>query len=86
MSARPYHRRYSEVFPGTDNKKENGDEARLDIVGQSGWVVITQDHEYYNRPAELQAIKQHNVPCFYRYDKIATAEATTPKPYIYHIN
>lgn len=58
-------RYYAEVFPGTDNKKEEGDDPWLSDIGRLGWVVITQDHEFHNKPSELQAIQQHSVACFY---------------------
>lgn len=62
---------YAEQYPGTDNLKEVGDDSWLAPIGDLEWVVITQDHEYHNKPAELAAIKQHNVGCFYLWGRHA---------------
>lgn len=34
-------------------------------VGQNGWFVIGHDSRHHREPAELFAIKQHQMGCFY---------------------
>lgn len=41
------------------------DDKWLEIVGQRRWVTISQDRKFHLLEAELQAIKQHSVRCFY---------------------
>jgi PIN domain-containing protein len=43
------------------------DDVWLQYVGQQGWLVLTQDRKFHRAgfEAELSAIKQFNVGCFY---------------------
>jgi hypothetical protein len=41
------------------------DDKWLGIVGPANWVVLSQDRKFHKLPAELLAIKQHNIRCFY---------------------
>lgn len=58
-------RYYSEVFVGSDDQKENGDDFWLRTVGESDWIVFTQDYNYHTKPTELFAIRQYKIGCFY---------------------
>ena len=44
---------------------EEQDDRWLPVVGQRGWTVIGHDSSYHTNPAELSAIKQYEVGCFY---------------------
>jgi hypothetical protein len=48
------------------------DDEWLPIVGQNGWIVITQDTKFYLLPNELDALKRYSIGCFY----LGTAAAT----------
>ncbi len=41
------------------------DDQWMSVVGPRGWVVISQDRKFHVNKNELQAIKQHNIKCFY---------------------
>ena len=41
------------------------DDVWLKVVGQWGWVVISQDYSFHLKAPELAAIKQYDVGCFY---------------------
>ena len=41
------------------------DDRWLPIVGQWRWTVIGQDYSYHKNQAELAAIKQYGIGCFY---------------------
>jgi hypothetical protein len=41
------------------------DDAWMAIVGPRKWVVFSQDRKFHKLPAELLAIKQHAIRCFY---------------------
>jgi PIN domain-containing protein len=41
------------------------DDVWLNKVGPAKWVVFTQDRKYHTVEAELLAIKQHGIRCFY---------------------
>lgn len=56
---------YKEHFKISDIYPEGGDDSWLASVGAWGWNVITQDYSYHKKPAELFAMKQYNVGCFY---------------------
>lgn len=53
-----WHQR--EKFPPNMN-----DDDWLAVVGSKGWVVLSQDRRFHIRDAEIEAIRQHNVKCFY---------------------
>ena len=89
-----YHQRY---FP-IDAK----DDMWMPTVGSQGWTLIGHDSRHHLEPAELSAIKQYRMGCFYlwgseakrwqkalcflrAYERIFSAMAHTPRPYIYRI-
>ncbi len=41
------------------------DDVWLSAVGSQGWIVISQDYKFHEIEPELEALKQHNVGCFY---------------------
>jgi hypothetical protein len=41
------------------------DDAWLSLVGANGWIVLSQDRKFHINEAEIEAIRQHNVKCFY---------------------
>jgi hypothetical protein len=41
------------------------DDKWMDIVGPRRWVVLTQDRKFHKLEAELLAVKQHAIRCFY---------------------
>ncbi len=43
------------------------DDEWLHIVGQNKWVVISHDAKWHREPAAMEAIRQHNLKCFYLY-------------------
>ena len=45
--------------------EERFDDEWLSQVGAWGWFVVAQDYHFHARPVELDAIRQHNVGCFY---------------------
>ena len=47
--------------------QDEKDDVWLEYVGQQGWLVFTQDRKFHRAgfEAELSAIKQFNVGCFY---------------------
>ena len=44
------------------------DDQWLPIVGNWGWTFMGHDSSYHVKPAELSAIKQYSVGCFYLWD------------------
>lgn len=48
-------------------KQDEKDDVWLGYVGHQGWLVFTQDRKFHRAgfEAELSAIKQFNVGCFY---------------------
>ncbi len=45
--------------------QDERDDVWLSAVGSQGWIVIAQDYKFHEIEAELEALKQHNVGCFY---------------------
>lgn len=43
------------------------DDKWLHEVGSKKWIVISHDAKWHNEPAAIEAIKQHNIKCFYLY-------------------
>lgn len=41
------------------------DDEWMAIVGPARWIVLSQDRKFHKLPAELLAIKQHAIRCFY---------------------
>lgn len=41
----------------------------LQFVGQAGWLAVTRDKKIRTRPGERRALVEHNVGCFYLYQK-----------------
>jgi hypothetical protein len=41
------------------------DDAWMGIVGPRKWIVLSQDRKFHKLQAELLAIKQHSIRCFY---------------------
>ena len=58
-------RYYLQDYPGNIYMPEGGDDFWLRDVGQKGWFVISQDHNFHKRERELFALKQYEVGCFY---------------------
>ena len=58
-------RYYLQDYPNAINVPEGGDDTWLSDVGQKGWFVISQDHNFHKRERELFALKQYEVGCFY---------------------
>lgn len=50
---------------GEGFKQDLEDDAWLTTVGQRNWIVVSQDRKFHVIDAELEAIKQHSVKCFY---------------------
>lgn len=50
---------------GEGYKDDLPDDAWLEIVGGKNWIVITQDYKFHVIDAEVEAIRQHSVKCFY---------------------
>lgn len=48
------------------------DDIWLSQIGQWGWIVIGHDSKYHHKPAELSAIKQYKIGCFYLWGAEAT--------------
>lgn len=48
------------------------DDVWLPLVGGWGWIVIAQDYKFHVIQAELEALKQHNIGCFYLWGAEAT--------------
>lgn len=46
---------------------EKADDEWLEIVGKNGWIVISHDAKWHREPANIEAIRQHKVKCFYLY-------------------
>ena len=45
--------------------QDEQDDVWLSQVGQREWFVVGQDYKFHERPAELHALKTHNVGAFY---------------------
>ena len=56
---------YTERYPLSDSAPEGGDERWLKEVGQEGWIIITQDHSFHKNAAEMKAIEDYGIGCFY---------------------
>ena len=41
------------------------DDVWLPTVASWGWIVVAQDYKFHVLEAELEALKQHNIGCFY---------------------
>jgi len=41
------------------------DDEWLEKVGKNGWVVISHDAKWHREAANIEAIRQHNIKCFY---------------------
>ena len=41
------------------------DDAWMPDVGAWGWTLIGHDSQHHKKPAEMSAIKQYNMGCFY---------------------
>jgi hypothetical protein len=41
------------------------DDAWMNIVGPRKWICLSQDRKWHLRAAELLAVKQHAMKCFY---------------------
>ncbi len=41
------------------------DDEWLNIVGSKGWVVLSHDAKWHREAANIEAIKQHRIKCFY---------------------
>ena len=52
-----YHQQHFEM--------EEHDDVWLPVVGGWGWIVVGQDYNYHNVPAELYALRQYEMGCFY---------------------
>ena len=59
--------------PGSRFAHDMSDDEWLSIVGQHGWIVFSHDRKYHKITAEVSAIKQFDIGCFYLWG----AEATT---------
>lgn len=47
--------------------QEAADDQWLERVGKNGWVVISHDAKWHREAANIEAIRQHNIKCFYLY-------------------
>lgn len=70
-------------------------------IGPARWVVLSQDRKFHKLPAELLAVKQHSIRCFYlpnkqdrwfsmchivsRYEKIQEIARREAPPFIYEM-
>lgn len=52
---------YHQIYFAQNEK----DDIWLPQVGSRDWFVIGQDYAYHEKPAELAAIKAHNIGAFY---------------------
>ena len=41
------------------------DDEWLSVVGSRGWVVLSHDKRFHGESAALEAVRQHNIACFY---------------------
>jgi PIN like domain len=41
------------------------DDRWLEICGSNGWIVFSHDQKFHQITVEAEAIRQHNVGCFY---------------------
>jgi hypothetical protein len=48
------------------------DDIWLTQVGQWGWIVVGHDSQHHVSEAEISAIKQYNIGCFYMWGASAT--------------
>ena len=53
-------------------RHEAGDPEWMPVVGQRGWILIGHDSRHHHRPAELAAIQQYGMGCFYLWGTQAT--------------
>jgi len=47
--------------------QDTDDDTWLEAVGKNGWVVISHDAKWHREPANIEAIRQHKIKCFYLY-------------------
>ena len=45
--------------------RDADDDAWLPVVGEKGWVVISQDRKFHEQATERAAIKTYSIRCFY---------------------
>lgn len=50
---------------GEGFKQDLPDDVWLGVVGSKQWIVITQDQKFHKIASEAEAVRQHNVRCFY---------------------
>lgn len=50
---------------GEGFKDDLADDVWLEMVGRKDWIVITQDYQFHVVDAEVEAVRQHSVKCFY---------------------
>lgn len=62
---------HQEHFPPDEH-----DDIWLNLVGTWGWLVVSQDYSFHLRETELEAIKQHDMGCFYLWGADAGRWAT----------
>ena len=41
------------------------DDKWLNIVGPKGWIVFSHDRRFHDESPSVEAMKQHNIGCFY---------------------
>jgi hypothetical protein len=41
------------------------DDEWLSVVGSRGWIVLSHDKRFHGESAALEAVRQHNIACFY---------------------
>jgi len=46
-------------------RDEMPDDEWLAIVGRKKWIVLSHDAKFHKESAQLEAIKQHKIGCFY---------------------
>ena len=56
---------YLQDYPSTARMPEGGDDFWIGDVGQKGWFVISQDHNFHIKENERTALIQYEVGCFY---------------------
>ena len=50
---------------------DSQDDEWMADVGSRGWIVIGHDSQHHRRPAELSAIQQYGIGCFYLWGRHA---------------
>lgn len=46
-------------------REDTPDDVWLSVVGQNGWFVFSHDRKFHQIEAEITAIKDHKIGCFY---------------------